>query len=116
MHTGGVVVFEPGLTFNDVNEALQARLEQAPLARKRLREVPLGGRPAWIDDPEFDRDVRIEVVDEVHVRRAAESLPKPGCCRECRGIRDDEHGVGRIPEEVNRRPSGVGEPVHEPFR
>lgn len=68
MHTGGVVVFEPGLTFNDVNEALQARLEQAPLARKRLREVPLGGRPAWIDDPEFDLSY--------HLRHAA--LPAPG--------------------------------------
>lgn len=68
MHTGGVVVFEPGLTFGAVSEALRARLHLAPLARKRLREVPLGGRPAWVDDPEFDLSY--------HLRHAA--LPAPG--------------------------------------
>lgn len=68
MHTAGLVVFEPGLTFGDVSEALEARLDHAPLARKRLREVPLGGRPAWVDDPDFDLSY--------HLRHAA--LPAPG--------------------------------------
>lgn len=68
MHTGGIAIFEPGLSFGDVNEALHARLEQAPLARKRLHRPPLGGRPAWVDDPDFDLSY--------HLRHAA--LPAPG--------------------------------------
>lgn len=68
MHTGGIVVFEPGLTFGDVSQALQARLSRAPLARKRLRDVPFGARPAWEDDPDFDLSY--------HLRHAA--LPAPG--------------------------------------
>lgn len=68
MHTGGIAVFEPGLTFADVNAALQARLHQAPLARKRLQDAPLGRRPSWVDDPDFDLSY--------HLRHAA--LPAPG--------------------------------------
>lgn len=72
MHAGGISIFEPGLSFTDVAQTLQARLHHAPLARRRLQDIPLGARlgarPAWVDDPEFDLTY--------HLRHAA--LPAPG--------------------------------------
>lgn len=68
MHTGGLGIFEPGLSFTDVVETVQARLPSVPLARKRLQPVPFGGRPAWVDDADFDLSF--------HLRHAA--LPDPG--------------------------------------
>ncbi len=68
MHAGAVALFGPGLSFGDVLQAIQARLERVPLARKRLQELPLGARPTWVDDREFDLTY--------HVRHAA--LPPPG--------------------------------------
>lgn len=68
MHAGAVALFEPGLRFSDVLQAVQARLDRVPLARKRLQELPLGARPTWVDDPAFDLTY--------HVRHAA--LPPPG--------------------------------------
>ena len=68
MHAGAVALFGPGLSFGDVLQAIQARLERVPLARKRLQELPLGARPTWVDDRDFDLTY--------HVRHAA--LPPPG--------------------------------------
>lgn len=67
MQTGGLGVFEPGLGFAQVAEALRARLHLVPLARKRLQDVA-GGSPVWVDDTEFDLSF--------HLRHAA--LPAPG--------------------------------------
>lgn len=69
LHTGGVSVFEPGLTFPDVYEALQSRLPDLPRARQRLQHAAFGaGRPVWVDDHHFDL--------AYHLRHAA--LPAPG--------------------------------------
>lgn len=69
MHHGGVALFEPGLAFEDVQRTLQQRLGAVPLARKRVREVPLGsGRPVWVDDQHFDLSY--------HLRHS--QLPPPG--------------------------------------
>jgi diacylglycerol O-acyltransferase len=69
LHTGGLGVFAPGLTFADVHETLAGRLDEIPLARQRLQEVPYAaGRPVWVDDQHFDLSY--------HLRHAA--LPSPG--------------------------------------
>lgn len=68
MQTGGLAVFEPGLEFAEVADALRARIHLVPLARKRIQEVPVGGAPVWVDDTEFDLSF--------HLRHAA--LPSPG--------------------------------------
>ncbi len=72
LQTGGLGIFEPGLAFTDVLEVLRARLDRIPMARRRLQEVPLGGRPVWVDDTEFDLSF--------HLRHAA--LPAPGDARQ----------------------------------
>jgi WS/DGAT/MGAT family acyltransferase len=68
MQTGGLGIFEAGLSFADVFDTLAARLDRVPLARKRVQELPFGGRPAWVDDDHFDLSF--------HLRHAA--LPSPG--------------------------------------
>lgn len=69
LHTGGLGIFADGLTFADILDTLRSRLDQIPLARQRLQEVPRGaGRPIWVDDSHFDV--------HYHLRHAA--LPPPG--------------------------------------
>lgn len=74
MHVCMAVVFDPstapgGFHFGRLRDLVAARLELAPVFRRRLVQVPLGlGHPYWIDDPDFDLDY--------HLRRAA--LPTPG--------------------------------------
>jgi WS/DGAT/MGAT family acyltransferase len=68
LQTGGLGIFEPGLSFADVHDVLAARVDRVPRARKRVQRVPFGGRPAWADDPDFDLSY--------HLRHAA--LPAPG--------------------------------------
>jgi diacylglycerol O-acyltransferase / wax synthase len=68
LQTGGLGIFEAGLSFADVHDSLAARLDRLPLARKRVQELPFGGRPAWVDDVDFDLSY--------HLRHAA--LPSPG--------------------------------------
>lgn len=69
LHVGGLGVFEPGLGYTDVVRVLRDRLDDVPLARRRVRRVPPGaGRPVWVDDTDFDLSY--------HVRHAA--LPAPG--------------------------------------
>jgi diacylglycerol O-acyltransferase / wax synthase len=93
LQTGGLGIFEPGLTFSDVHEVLAARLARVPLARKRIRRVPLGGRPAWVDDAEFDLSY--------HLRHAA--LPPPG---------DDEQ-LGQLLSRLISRPLDRNRPLWE---
>lgn len=69
VHLGGLGVFEPGLEYGHVVRVLRERLNDIPLARKRVHQPPRGaGRPVWVDDPYFDLSF--------HVRHAA--LPAPG--------------------------------------
>lgn len=68
LQTGGLGVFAPGLEFSAVSQTLAARLDRLPKARQRVQPAPLGLRPTWVDDPEFDLSY--------HLRHAA--LPAPG--------------------------------------
>ena len=68
LHTGSISIFSEGLSFQAVSQVLAARIHRAPMARKRLQELPLGGRAAWVDDVDFD--------PSFHLRHAA--VPPPG--------------------------------------
>ena len=93
LHTGGVSVFRGAIPFWDVHEALQARLDRVPLARRRVREVPFGGRPVWVDDPDFDLSY--------HLRHAA--LPQPG----------DDGQLGEFVSRLIARPLDRQRPLWE---
>ncbi|MGH9235044.1 MAG: wax ester/triacylglycerol synthase domain-containing protein, partial [Acidimicrobiales bacterium] len=69
------------LRLDDIRERTAARLDALPRLRRRLAVVPYDlGRPAWIDDPDFDianhvRELRLPPPgDEAALRRVAEDL------------------------------------------
>ena len=94
LHTGGLGVFGPGLTFADVLETLTARLDEIPMARQRMQAVPLGaGRPVWVDDAHFDLSY--------HLRHAA--LPPPG----------DEAALAELASRLFSRPLDRSRPLWE---
>jgi WS/DGAT/MGAT family acyltransferase len=70
MAIASIAVFEgPAPSDKEVLALLAGRLPLVPRYRQKLRPVPFRlGRPAWVDDPDFDL--------RYHVRRAA--LPEPG--------------------------------------
>jgi diacylglycerol O-acyltransferase / wax synthase len=74
MHVSMAAIFDPttvpsGYSFEKLRDLVSARLEQAPIFRRRLVTVPFRlGHPYWVDDPTFDLDY--------HIRRAA--VPAPG--------------------------------------
>jgi WS/DGAT/MGAT family acyltransferase len=70
MHVAGCAIFEgEPPDYEELLEALQARLHLVPRYRQRLAFVPLSqGRPVWVDDPHFNL--------RYHVRHTA--LPTPG--------------------------------------
>jgi WS/DGAT/MGAT family acyltransferase len=70
MHVAAVMTFDgPAPPYDDLLEAIQARLHLVPRYRQRLAFVPLGqGRPRWVDDPHFNA--------RYHIRHTA--LPAPG--------------------------------------
>jgi WS/DGAT/MGAT family acyltransferase len=72
MHVGSVAVFarnDGAPSYAEFVAHVASRLPRVPRYRQRLAFVPLSlGRPAWVDDDEFDI--------EYHVRHTA--LPKPG--------------------------------------
>ncbi|HEY5025592.1 MAG TPA: wax ester/triacylglycerol synthase family O-acyltransferase [Acidimicrobiales bacterium] len=74
MHVSMAAIFDPttvpgGYSFDKLCDLVSSRLEQAPIFRRRLVEVPLRlGHPYWVDDPTFDIGH--------HIRRAA--VPAPG--------------------------------------
>jgi len=70
MHVAGCAVFTGSAPpYDDLVEAIDARLQLVPRYRQRLAFVPLGqGRPVWVDDPYFNL--------RYHVRHTA--LPRPG--------------------------------------
>jgi diacylglycerol O-acyltransferase len=73
-HVGGVCILDPrsaaqGLDLNALRELMASRIDQVPILRERLQEVPLGlDQPYWVDDADFDL--------EFHIREVA--LPRPG--------------------------------------
>ena len=70
MHVGAITIFEgPPPSYEEIIEALRARLHLVPRYRQKLAVPPLGtGRALWADDPDFNL--------EYHVRQSA--LPSPG--------------------------------------
>src|ERR1700750_1783162 len=70
MHVAAVMTFdgEPP-QYDDIVEAIGARLHLVPRYRQKLAFVPFGqGRPRWVDDPHFNL--------RYHVRLTP--LPEPG--------------------------------------
>jgi WS/DGAT/MGAT family acyltransferase len=70
MHVAAVMTFDgPAPAYDELLDAIQARLHLVPRYRQRLAFVPLGqGRPRWVDDPHFNAGY--------HIRHTA--LPAPG--------------------------------------
>lgn len=72
MHIGSVQLYAPpdgGFDFRALARVLAGRLDEAPLLKRRVVQVPLRlGRPFWADDPHFALDR--------HLARTA--LPSPG--------------------------------------
>src|SRR5262245_10455675 len=70
MHVAGVMVFEgEPPAYDELVEALEARMHLVPRYRQKLAHVPYGqGRPVWVDDPHFNL--------RYHLRHSA--LPAPG--------------------------------------
>jgi len=70
MHVAAIFVFdgEPP-AYDELVDAIQARMHLVPRYRQKLAYVPLGqGRPVWVDDPHFNL--------RYHLRHSA--LPAPG--------------------------------------
>jgi diacylglycerol O-acyltransferase len=86
MHVAGLSIFGPRedgtyLTYDDVEQVVEARLRLAPRLRRKLLAVPGNlSRPVWVDDDRFDLDF--------HLRHA--SVPSPGRRLEL------ERAVGRV--------------------
>lgn len=95
LHSGGIGIFAPGLTFATVQSTLASRLELVPRARQRIMEAPIGGRPVWVDDQHFDLTY--------HLRHAA--LPPPG----------DLEQLGEMLSRVIARPLDRSRPLWEMY-
>jgi WS/DGAT/MGAT family acyltransferase len=78
MHVAGVLIFEgKAPTYDELVEAIEARMHLVPRYRQKLAHVPLGqGRPVWVDDPHFNA--------RYHVRHSA--LPSPGSDEQLRNL------------------------------
>src|SRR4051812_29012074 len=78
MHVAAVMTFEgPAPDYDEMVEAIEARLHLVPRYRQRLAFVPLGqGRPRWVDDPHFNA--------RYHIRHSA--LPAPGSDEELKRL------------------------------
>jgi diacylglycerol O-acyltransferase / wax synthase len=70
MHVAAIFVFEGDPpAYEELVDAIEARLHLVPRYRQKLAHVPLGqGRPIWVDDPHFN--------PRYHLRHSA--LPSPG--------------------------------------
>jgi diacylglycerol O-acyltransferase / wax synthase len=90
MHIGSIGVFEgPAPRWQELRDAIDAKLDLIPRYRQRYRDVARGlARPVWVADPHFDLDY--------HVRHTA--LPRPGDDDQLRRL------VGRIMgQQLDRR-------------
>jgi WS/DGAT/MGAT family acyltransferase len=83
-HTGTTLIFEPGplarsdggVDFEALRGAIESRLPQNPIYRRKLRWIPIENHPVWVDDHEFHLGY--------HVRHT--SLPRPGSMRQLRRL------------------------------
>ncbi len=95
MHIGSVQLYAPpegGFDFQKLAGVLAERLDEAPLLRRRVVQVPLRlGRPFWADDPHFSLDR--------HLARTA--LPSPGAWAE----------LTRLAEEIFAQPLDPDRPL-----
>jgi diacylglycerol O-acyltransferase / wax synthase len=78
MHVAGVLVFEGAPpAYDELVEAIEARMHLVPRYRQKLAHVPFGqGRPVWVDDPHFNA--------RYHLRHSA--LPAPGSDEQLRNL------------------------------
>lgn len=69
MHVTGVLLLDPatvpgGYSFERFRAHVVSRLHRIPVFRRRLLPAPLGiDHPVWVDDPAFDIDRHLHVVD-----------------------------------------------------
>ena len=76
MHVSAAQIFElgplrtqlGGVDFERIKAYVASLLHRIPRYRQKLAQIPLGNRPVWVDDAEFDL--------AYHVRHT--SLPRPG--------------------------------------
>ena len=67
LQVGAVLIFDVrgGLDIGSLRAVLQQRIAAVPRLRQRLEKVPLGcGRPVWVDDPGFNIDDHLTVIEE----------------------------------------------------
>jgi diacylglycerol O-acyltransferase len=78
MHVAAVMTFAgPAPAYDELVDAIGARLHLVPRYRQRLAFVPFGqGRPRWVDDPHFNA--------RYHIRHTA--LPAPGSDEELKRL------------------------------
>src|SRR5882672_8188185 len=78
MHVAGVLIFDGDPpSYEELVEAIDARMHLVPRYRQKLAHVPLGqGRPVWVDDPHFN--------PTYHLRHSA--LPAPGSDEQLRNL------------------------------
>jgi diacylglycerol O-acyltransferase len=78
MHVAGVLIFEgQAPAYDELVEAIEARMHLVPRYRQKLAHVPFGqGRPVWVDDPHFNA--------RYHLRHSA--LPSPGSDEQLRNL------------------------------
>jgi len=84
MHVASTQIFEVGpLRTEDggvdaeaIRNATAALLHRIPRYRQKLVEIPVEGRPVWVDDPTFNIDY--------HIRHT--SLPRPGTERQLKRL------------------------------
>src|SRR3954470_12671240 len=89
--------------YEELVEAIEARLDLVPRYRQRLAFVPLGqGRPRWVDDPHFN--------PRYHIRHTA--LPAPGTdgaqARLAAGVCGERGARSEPVGDMARRGSGPG--------
>ena len=78
MHIASLMILDgPAPTYDELSDAMAAKLHRIPRYRQRLKEVPLQlGLPVWQDDPHFNL--------AYHLRHTA--VPAPGGHEELRTL------------------------------
>ena len=104
MHVAGCSVFDGAApTYDELLEAIESRLHLVPRYRQRLAFVPLGqGRPVWVDDPHFKRQLPRAPHGAAAPRRRGRAEAARGP-RVLPGARPQPAAVGAV---AGRRPRG----------
>ena len=67
LQVGAVLVLDVrgGLDSSSLRAVLQQRIATVPRLRQRLQKIPLGcGRPVWVEDPGFNVDDHLIVLEQ----------------------------------------------------